>query len=70
MTPKEKALVIYERYKYALLGSGHPEQKYYAKLFAEIAVDEMIKQQQIQAEDMIWSCVNYLQEVKQEIQAL
>lgn len=65
MTPKEKALEIYERYKYALLGSGHPEQKYFAKLFAEIAVDEIIKELLLNK-----ISVYYWQDVKKEIEKL
>ena len=41
-----------------------------AKQCALIAVDEMIKQQQIQFDEMIWSCVGYWKDVKQEILAL
>jgi hypothetical protein len=35
-----------------------------------IVVDEMIKQQKFQAENMIWSCIEYWKKVKKEIELL
>ena len=74
MTPKEKAKEMVNK----MHGVTPPRDilellysdKEIAKQCALIAVDEMIEQQQIQAENMIWSCVEYWQEVKQEIEAL
>jgi hypothetical protein len=45
-------------------------EKLSAKQCALIAVDEMIKQQQIQFDEMVWSCVGYWQEVKQELEKI
>jgi hypothetical protein len=41
-----------------------------AKKLALIAVDEMIEQQQMQFENMLWSCVKYWKKVKKEIEKL
>jgi hypothetical protein len=42
MTPKEKAIQLYERNKYLLLGSGHSDQNFWAKAFAKETVNEII----------------------------
>jgi tRNA-dihydrouridine synthase len=67
MTPKEKTKELIERFKiinYDLDDIANHKE------CALIAVDEMIKQQKYQSENMIWSCVDYWQEVKQEIEKL
>lgn len=70
MKPKEKAKQIFDD-----MLSYHPpfiDQRIEiieaVKQCALIAVDEMIEQQQIQAENMVWSCVEYWKQVKQEIE--
>ncbi len=71
MTPKEKAEELVDKYVsltdgwvYGIKGWEHKKQ------CALIAVDEMIKQQQIQFDEMVWSCVGYWKEVQQEIEKL
>jgi hypothetical protein len=67
MTPKEKAEELIARFKninYDLDDIANHKE------CALIAVDEMIKQQKFQAENMIWSCVEYWQDVKKEIEKL
>jgi hypothetical protein len=73
MTPKEKAIELVDKYMnlnkvklsdYSLIYTPT------AKQCALIAIDEMIKQQQIQFDEMIWSCVGYWKEVKEEIEKL
>ena len=71
MTPKEKAQELFD--KYYIVCQEFTEEiqcSIQAKQCALIAVDEMIKQQQVQFENMIWSCVEYWKEVKQEINNL
>ena len=72
MTPKEKAkqLVKIFQFETEINEIIAKFQKHKAKQCALIAVDEMIKQQQVQFENMIWSCVEYWKEVKQEINNL
>jgi hypothetical protein len=67
MTPKEKAKDLIDK---MLNQQSFTEDLYDAKQCALIAVDEMIKQQQIQFDEMVWSCVGYWQEVKHEIEQL
>jgi preprotein translocase subunit SecE len=64
MTPKEKAIQLYERNKYLLLGSGHSEQNYWAKAFAKETVNEILK---ITWVDKFLTVEEYWQEVKTEI---
>ena len=71
MTPKEKAIQLYEKFYYKI--PTLLDEKILDCLAQEcalITVDEMIKQQKYQAEHMIWSCVEYFEEVKQEIEKL
>lgn len=81
MTPKEKAEELFWNYTKvhnfsAILdfdGNTHIDLEYgisKVKQCALIAVDEMIKQQQVQFENMVWSCVDYWKNVKQEIEKL
>jgi hypothetical protein len=77
MTPKEKAEELVEKYSIKVevyfLEDSIPRivnakiRLESAKQCALIAVDEMIKQQQIQFDEMVWSCVGYWKDVKQEI---
>ena len=67
MTPKENAKELIDK---MLNQQSFTEDLYDAKQCALIAVDEMIKQQQIQFDEMVWSSVGYWKEVKQEILAL
>jgi hypothetical protein len=66
MTPKEKAEELVKK-MYHLDNRAWYET---CKQCALIAVDEMIKQQQIQFDEMVWSCVGYWNEVKHEIEKL
>ncbi len=84
MGPKEKAIELVAKYyqefikDYTVLAcfsdeirnSIYNKRETFAKKCALIAVDEMIKQQQVQFENMVWSCVEYWKEVKQEIEKL
>jgi hypothetical protein len=74
MTPKEKARDLVKKYLFYFPEFRNEKEYDYnedkAKECASIAVDEMIKQQQVQFENMVWSCVEYWQEVKQEIEKL
>jgi hypothetical protein len=72
MTPKEKAEALVNSYRFILMNENTECGNEIlctsiAKQCALISVDEMIKQQKIQAENMIWSCVEYWQQVKDEI---
>jgi hypothetical protein len=68
MTPKEKAKELLDKMQLDwACDSCHND---WTKECALISVDEMIKQQQIQFEEMVWSCVGYWKDVKQEILAL
>jgi hypothetical protein len=70
MTPKEKAEELVNRYMNLNKVKLSDYSVIYtptAKQCALIAIDEMIKQQQIQFDEMIWSCVGYWKEVKEEI---
>jgi hypothetical protein len=64
MTAKEKAIELFDIYE------SMTEINYIAKQCALVAVDEMIEQQKEQSDNMHWSCVNYWEEVKQEIEKL
>lgn len=71
MTPEEKAEELFD--KYYIVCQEFTEEiqcSIQAKQCTLIAVNEMIKQQQVQFENMIWSCVEYWKEVKQEIEKL
>jgi hypothetical protein len=74
MTPKEKAKELVDKFIEPTMEfdelDGYVEDKDNAKQCALIAVDEMIKQQQVQFENMVWSCVDYWKNVKQEIENL
>ena len=71
MSPKEKAKeLVYKFYPSVQWKLGQEDCLDRAKQCALIAVDEMIKQQKFQAENMIWSCVEYWEEIKQEIEKL
>lgn len=67
MTPKEKALELYEKH---LRYSPVEFEIEYTKKACFITLDEMINQQKEQAEHMHWSCVTYWEEVKEEINKL
>jgi hypothetical protein len=74
MTPKEKAQELFKKFieftkEWDEL-DGYVDDEYRAKQCAFISVDEMIEQQQIQFENMLWSCVEYWKEVKNEIEKL
>jgi hypothetical protein len=71
LEPKEKAKELVDKYYHLFSVELENTIDYReAKQCALIAVDEMIKQQQIQFDEMIWSCVGYWKEVKQEIEKL
>jgi hypothetical protein len=78
MTAKEKAKELVYKYRYLVtiwdcyndcdikIKDRLPDMKQCAL----IAIDEMIEQQKEQSDNMHWSCVNYWEEVKQEIEKL
>jgi hypothetical protein len=70
MTPKEKAEYLIKEFMPYQDDYYNDEPIDGAISCALIAVDEMIKQQQVQFENMVWSCVEYWQEVKQELENL
>jgi len=71
--PKERAIELVRDMEFEIPyvhDPTEPQGDDIAKKCAIIAVNEMIKQQKLQAENMIWSCVEYYQKVKQEIEKL
>jgi hypothetical protein len=74
MTPKEKAKELVDKFIEHTMDwdilDGYVDDMLRAKQCAFIAVDEMIEQQQMQFENMLWSCVEYWKDVKHEIEKL
>jgi hypothetical protein len=71
MSPQEKAKELFG--KHYIICQEYTEEiqcSIQAKQCAMASVDEMIEQQQMQFENMLWSCVEYWKEVKQEIEKL
>jgi hypothetical protein len=71
MSPQEKAKELFG--KHYIICQEYTEEiqcSIQAKQCAFIAVDEMIEQQQMQFENMLWSCVEYWKEVKHEIEKI
>ena len=66
MTPKEKAKELVNKMEQPM--DEVSIFRLAAKKLAFIAVDEMIEQQQMQFENMLWSCVEYWKDVKKEIE--
>jgi hypothetical protein len=76
MTAKEKAIDLIEKfedfadYQECDIFTQRERLRSNAKYCALIAVDEMIKQQKEQSDNMRWSCITYWEEVKYEIKKL
>jgi hypothetical protein len=71
MTPKEKAVRLVDRYLDEVINEtdiNFPLEL--PKRLAIIAVNEMILQQREQSLHSMWSCVDYWNEVKNEIEKL